>query len=46
VDIGELLRTALDLWRLNKEIAAFSDVSPDVAILYAQTATLQLPPES
>src|SRR6266496_2255318 len=44
-DIGELLRTALDLRRLNKEIAAFSDVSPEVAILYAQTATLQLPPE-
>jgi len=44
-DIGELIRAALDVRRLNKEIAAFSDVPAEVAILYSQTATLQLPPE-
>src|SRR3989442_1011228 len=33
-DVGELLRTALDVRRLNKEIAAFSDVPAEVAILY------------
>lgn len=44
-DVDELLRSALDVRRLNKEIAAFSDVPAEVAILYSQTATLQLPPE-
>jgi beta-galactosidase len=44
-DIGELLRVALDVRRLNKEIAAFADVPAQVAILYSQTSTLQLPPE-
>ena len=44
-DVGELLRAALDVRRLNEEIAAFSDVPAEVAILYSQTATLQLPPE-
>ena len=44
-DIGELLRVALDLRRLNKEIAAFVDAPAEVAILYSQTSTLQLPPE-
>ncbi|MCX6624534.1 MAG: beta-galactosidase, partial [Acidobacteria bacterium] len=44
-DIGELLRTALDVRRLNKEIAAFVDMPSEVAILYSQTSTLQLPPE-
>ncbi len=44
-DVGELIRTALDVRRLNKEIAAFSEVPAEVAILYSQTATLQLPPE-
>ena len=44
-DIGELLRTALDVRRLNREIAAFVEAPAEVAILYSQTATLQLPPE-
>jgi beta-galactosidase GanA len=44
-DVGELLRVALDVRRLNKEIAAFTDVPAQVAILYSQTSTLQLPPE-
>jgi hypothetical protein len=44
-DIDELLRTALDVRRLNKEIAAFVDAPAEVAIFYSQTATLQLPPE-
>src|SRR5439155_26811084 len=43
--IGDLSRDALDLRRLNKEIAAFADVPAEVAILYSQTSTLQLPPE-
>ena len=44
-DIDELLRTALDVRRLNKEIAGFVDAPAEVAIFYSQTATLQLPPE-
>src|SRR5438034_4942540 len=44
-DIGDLIRIALDLRRLNKEIAAFIDIPAEVAILYSQTATLQLPAE-
>ena len=44
-DIGGLLRVALDVRRLNKEVAAFADAPAEVAILYSQTATLQLPPE-
>ena len=44
-DVGDVLRTALDARRLNKEIAAFAGVPAEVAILYSQTSTLQLPPE-
>lgn len=44
-DIGELLRVALDVRRLNREIASFSEAPAEVAILYSQTSTLQLPPE-
>ena len=44
-DVGELLRVALDVRRLNNEIAAFADAPAEVAILYSQTSTLQLPPE-
>lgn len=44
-DIGEVLRAGLDMRRLNKEIAAFVATQPEVAILYSQTSTLQLPPE-
>ncbi|MFN7994315.1 MAG: beta-galactosidase [Bryobacteraceae bacterium] len=43
--VGELMRSALDVRRLNKEIAAFGEAPAEVAILYSQTATLQLPPE-
>jgi len=44
-NVGEVLRVALDVRRLNKEIAAFAEVPAEVAILYSQTSTLQLPPE-
>ena len=44
-DVDEVLRAALDLRRLNKEIAAFVDAPAEIAILYSQTSTLQLPPE-
>lgn len=44
-DVGELMRVALDVRRLNKEIAAFVEAPAEVAILYSQTSTLQLPPE-
>ncbi|MGE5646538.1 MAG: beta-galactosidase [Acidobacteriota bacterium] len=44
-DIDELLRAALDVRRLNREIAALADAPAEVAILYSKTATLQLPPE-
>jgi beta-galactosidase GanA len=44
-DVDEALRVALDVRRLNKEIAAFVETPADVAILYSQTSTLQLPPE-
>jgi beta-galactosidase len=44
-DVDELLRVALDVRRLNREIAAFVDARAEVAILYSQTSTLQLPPE-
>jgi hypothetical protein len=44
-NVDEVLRVALDVRRLNKEIAAFIEASAEVAILYSQTSTLQLPPE-
>ncbi len=44
-DIGELLRAAVDVRKLSKEIAAFVDEPAQVAILYSRTSTLQLPPE-
>lgn len=44
-DVNEVLRVAIDVRRLNKEIAAFAETPADVAILYSQTSTLQLPPE-
>lgn len=44
-DVDEVLRAALDVRRLNKEIAAFVDAPAAIAILYSQTSTLQLPPE-
>jgi hypothetical protein len=43
--VDEVLRVALDVRRLNQEIAAFAIAPAEVAILYSQTSTLQLPPE-
>ncbi|MCI0625475.1 MAG: beta-galactosidase trimerization domain-containing protein [Acidobacteria bacterium] len=42
-DVEELLRTALDVRRLGKEIAAFSLLQPEVAILYSRTSMIQVP---
>jgi beta-galactosidase GanA len=44
-EVSELLRATLDARRLGPEIAAFVDTPAEVAILYSQTATVQLPPE-
>jgi beta-galactosidase GanA len=44
-EVDELLRVALDARRLRSEIASFATVPAQIAILYSQTATLQLPPE-
>ena len=44
-DVDEVLRAALDIRRLNKEIAAFVETPAEIAILYSRTSTLQLPPE-
>ena len=44
-DVDEVLRVALDVRRLNKEIAAFVETPAQIAILYSQTSTLQLPAE-
>lgn len=43
--IDDLLRTTLDARRLRREIAAFVEQPAQVAILYSQTSTLQIPPE-
>jgi beta-galactosidase GanA len=44
-EVEELLRTALDVRRLSKEIAAFSAIQPEVAILYSKTSMVQVPRE-
>jgi hypothetical protein len=44
-DVAELLRLALDIRRLNKEIAALASVPPEVALLYSKTSIIQVPPE-
>ncbi|MHB8655644.1 MAG: beta-galactosidase [Terriglobia bacterium] len=44
-DVAELLRVALDVRRLNKEIAALASVRPEVAILYSKTSIVQIPPQ-
>lgn len=44
-DIAELIRATLDARRLAPEVEAFVETPAEVAILYSQTATLQLPPE-
>ena len=40
-----MIRATLDARRLNSDLAAFMDAPAEVAILYSQTSTLQLPPE-
>ena len=44
-DVGELLRVALDIRRLNKEIAALAAAPREVAILYSRTSLAQIPGE-
>jgi beta-galactosidase GanA len=44
-DVAELLRLALDIRRLNKEIAAFASVPAEVAILYSKTSIVQVSPK-
>jgi beta-galactosidase GanA len=44
-DVAALLRAALDGRRLSREIASFSAVPAQVAILYSRTSMLQIPPE-
>ncbi|MEO6829275.1 MAG: beta-galactosidase trimerization domain-containing protein, partial [Acidobacteriaceae bacterium] len=44
-DVSELLRIALDIRRLNKEIAALASVRPEVAILYSTTSIIQIAPQ-
>jgi beta-galactosidase len=44
-DISALFRAVLDARRLSREIAAFSSVPAQVAILYSKTSILQVPPE-
>ncbi|MGH9940539.1 MAG: beta-galactosidase, partial [Blastocatellia bacterium] len=44
-DVGELLRVALDVRRLNKEIAALAAAPREVAILYSRTSLAQVPGE-
>jgi hypothetical protein len=43
--VDDLLKATLDARRLRNEIAAFVEQSPQAAILYSQTSTLQIPPE-
>ena len=44
-EVGELLRVALDIRRLNKEIAALAAAPREVAILYSRTSMVQVPGE-
>ncbi|MGH9846182.1 MAG: beta-galactosidase, partial [Blastocatellia bacterium] len=44
-EVGELLRVALDIRRLNKEIAALAAAPREVAILYSRTSLAQIPGE-
>jgi hypothetical protein len=44
-DIDEVLRIGLDVRRLASEIAGFTSVEPEVAILYSKTSILQVPPQ-
>lgn len=44
-DIADVLRLGLDVRRLSSEIAAFTKVDPEIAILYSKTSSLQVPPQ-
>ena len=44
-DIDEILRIGLDVRRLGAEIASFSSVEPEVAILYSKTSIMQVAPQ-
>lgn len=43
-DVEEVLRIGLDVRRLGEEIAAFTKVNPEIALLYSKTSILQVPP--
>ncbi|HAM10628.1 MAG: hypothetical protein A2X05_15240 [Bacteroidetes bacterium GWE2_41_25] len=43
-DIDEVLRLGLDVRRLGSEIAEFTKVNPEIAILYSKTSIVQVPP--
>jgi len=43
-DVAEVLRLALDVRRLRREIAEFSRPEPEIAIFYSKTCMLQVPP--
>ena len=44
-DIDEVLRIGLDVRRLGSEIAEFTKVDPEIAILYSKTSIVQVPPQ-
>ncbi len=43
-DLEEVLRIGLDVRRLGEEIAAFTQIDPEIALLYSKTSILQVPP--
>jgi len=43
-EVAEVLKLGLDVRRLRKEIAAFTDPEPEVAILYSKSSIIQVPP--
>lgn len=43
-DVEEVLKVGLDVRRLGEEIAAFTQVGPEIALLYSKTSILQVPP--
>lgn len=43
-DVEEVLKIGLDVRRLGEEIASFTQVEPEIAILYSKTSILQVPP--
>lgn len=43
-NVDEVLRLGLDIRRLSSEIAEFTKVGPEIAILYSKSSILQVPP--